>query len=49
LKSSIMRTHGAKEQRDTVMDTPRRNMTQVVKVNPQICSPKLVLIIDFLT
>lgn len=33
LKSSIMRTQGAKEQRTAVIDTPRKDMKVVVEVN----------------
>lgn len=32
LKSSIMRTHGTKEQRMAVIDSPRKNMRMVVEV-----------------
>jgi hypothetical protein len=38
LKSSIMRTQGAKEQRTAVIDTPRKNMKVVVEVNAFHCS-----------
>lgn len=34
LKSSIMRTHGAKELRDTLIETPRDKLTKIV----QVCS-----------
>ena len=32
LKSTIMRTHGAKELRDTIIATPRQNMSKIVEV-----------------
>lgn len=38
LKSSIMRTQGAKEQRMAVIDTPRRNIKEVVEVDTFDCS-----------